>query len=142
MLFLLMSVLWQAPPAPAASFDGRMLEKGSQSYIDLPRQVVARTQAEFDAIWKQHAPGRPQPAVDFGMEMVVGVFLGSRSTAAYSVDIVGAAEVKAAERAAFVVRYRENAPPKTAIVAQVITMPYYLAAVPRYAGDVRFEKAP
>ncbi len=140
MVWLLMSVwLLQASPTSTVNgFTGRMLEKGTQSYIDLPKQVVARTQAEWDAVWKQHSPNRPQPKVDFAAEMVVGVFIGSRNTAAYAVEITSVRD----EKAALVVVYRETAPPPAAIVAQVITTPYYLVAVPQYSGAVRFEKAP
>lgn len=114
----------------------RLLEKGAMSYIDSPRQVIARTAAEFDAFWKQHSPGREPPRINFDREMVVGVFVGSRNTAGYSVELVGAEE----GQGALVVRYREVAPPKAAIVAQIITSPYFLTVLPTYAGDVRFEK--
>jgi hypothetical protein len=118
------------------SSEPRLLEKGTMSYIDSPTQLIARTAAEFDAFWKQHSPSRQQPRVNFDREMVVGVFVGSRNTAGYSVELVGAEE----RQGALVVRYREVAPPKAAIVAQIITSPYFLTALPKYAGDVRFEK--
>ena len=140
-VWLLMSA-WLVQASPSTQPAMRMLERGTQSYIDLPKQVVARTQAEMDAFWKQHAPNRAQPKVDFGTEMVVGVFLGSRNTAAYSVEIMSVGEQKTAQQAALVVRFHETAPPPAAVVAQVITTPYYLVAVPKYAGDVRFEKIP
>jgi PrcB C-terminal len=127
---LIIASLLQGSSAP------RLLEKGAMSYIDSPTQVVARTAAEFDAIWMRHSPGRQQPRINFDHEMVVGVFVGSRNTAGYSVELVGADE----RQGALVVRYREVVPPKAAIVAQIITSPYFLAALPKYAGDVRFEK--
>jgi hypothetical protein len=68
--------------------------------------------------------------------MVVGVFAGSRNTAGYSIQIVGAEE----QGGALVVRYTETAPAPTAVLAQVITSPYHLVAVPKFAGTVRFEK--
>ena len=116
----------------------RVLERGSQSFIDTSKQVVARTQAELDAVWKMHAPSRTAPAVDFSREMVVGLFVGSRNTAGYSLDIAGVDQ----GQNALVVRYREKEPARAAVVAQVITSPYFLVAVPTYAGDVRFEKVP
>lgn len=127
---LLVASLLQGSSTP------RVLEKGTLSYIDAPKQVVARTAAEFDAFWKQHAPTRQQPRVDFDTEMVAGVFVGSRSTAGYSVEFVGVED----RPDSLVVRYREVVPPKGAIVAQIVTSPYFLTAVPKRAGDVRFEK--
>jgi VWFA-related protein len=125
-----------AASAQASATPMRVLEQGTQTYVDLPRQLVARTQGEWDAVWKQHAPGRPQPTVDFEREMVVGVFLGSRTTAGYAVQIVGAEE----QQDGLVVRYTEATPPPASVVAQVITSPYSLVALPKRGGNVRFEK--
>ena len=89
-------------------------------------------------LWRQHAPERPAPPIDWSTEMVVGVFLGSRNTAGYAVDIVGTA----AEQGALVVRYRQREPARDAITAQIITTPFHLVAIPKSAGDVRFERVP
>jgi len=122
--------------AQASSIPLRSLERGSQSFIDVARQVTAHTTEEWTTIWKQHAPNRAMPAVDFTREMVVGVFVGSRSTAGYSVEIVGVEE----RQGSVVVRYRETAPGRSAVTAQVVTSPYHLVAVPKREGPVRFEK--
>jgi len=122
--------------APASSIPLRSLERGTQSFIDVARQVTARTAEEWTTLWKQHAPNRPMPAVDFSREMVVGVFVGSRNSAGYSVEIVGVEE----RQGALVVRYRETAPGRAAVTAQVVTSPYHLVAVPKREGPVRFEK--
>ena len=113
----------------------RVLEKGDQSNVDEARQVAVRTAAEWNSLWRQHSPDRDQPRVDFGRDMVVGVFLGSRTTAGFSVEIVSAL----VEQGVLVVRFRETRPQSNRVVAQVITSPYHLVAVPRHSGDVRFE---
>ena len=114
----------------------RSLEKGTQSFVDQAVQVAARTVAEWDKVWKQHAPGRPQPQVDFSREMVVGVFAGTRNSAGYSVDIVSAED----QQGTLVVLYREAVPARGAVTAQIVTSPYQLVAVPKHDGAVRFEK--
>ena len=114
----------------------RVLEKGDQSNVDEARQVAVRTAAEWKTLWRQHSPDRDQPRVDFGRDMVVGVFLGSRTTAGFSVEIVSAL----VEQGALVVRFRETRPQSDRLVAQVITSPYHLVAVPHHSGEVRFEK--
>jgi protease stability complex PrcB-like protein len=114
----------------------RGLDKGDQSNVGEARQVVVRTAAEWDALWRQHSPDRDQPRVDFSREMAVGVFLGSRTTAGFDVAIVGAEM----EGGSLVVRFRETRPPTGSVTAQVITSPYHLAAVPRQSGTVKFEK--
>jgi hypothetical protein len=128
---LIVSVLLQGDAPP------RVLDKGDQSNVDDGRQVVARTAIEWTTLWRQHSPDRPRPAVDFAREMVAGVFLGSRPSAGFAVDIVSARD----EHGALVVRYRETIPPPGIITAQVITSPYCLVALPRRDGDVRFERS-
>jgi hypothetical protein len=114
----------------------RTVARGDQSFIESERQVVARTAAEWSAVWQQHNPDQPVPPVDFAKEMVVGVFLGSRNTAGFSVEVVSATP----EQGALVVRYRQVSPPPGAITAQVITMPFHLVAVPKTAGEVKFQR--
>jgi protease stability complex PrcB-like protein len=114
----------------------RSLARGDQSNIDDTRQAVARTEAEFTALWRQHAPDRPAPTVNFPSEMVVGVFLGSRPTAGFAVTIVGTRE----QNGALVVQYRETRPARGLVTAQVITSAYHIAALPARAGDVKFER--
>ena len=113
----------------------RVLDKGDQSNVDDAKQVTARTTAEWNTLWRQHSPDRDQPRVDLGRDMVLGVFLGSRTTAGFSVEIVSAL----VEQGILVVRFRETRPQSDRIVAQVITSPYHLVAVPRHSGDVKFE---
>ena len=112
------------------------IDKGDQSNVDDGKQVAVRTEAEWTKLWQQHAPDRKRPAVDFSRDMVVGVFMGSRPTAGFSVDIVSTIQANGV----LTVRYRETQPPKGAITAQVITSPYHLIAAPKFAGEVKFEK--
>jgi hypothetical protein len=114
----------------------RVLEKGARSNVDRARQAVARTAAEWTALWQQHSPDRPPPAVDLARDMIVGVFLGSRPSAGFTIEIVSARD----EQGAVVVRYRETSPPPGAVAAQVITSAYCIAALPRRDGEVRFER--
>jgi hypothetical protein len=126
-LLAILSML-QATPVSVA--------KGSQSNVDDRRQVVIRTEAEWTRLWQQHNPDRPRPAVDFSTQMVVGVFMGSRTTAGFGVEIIDATD----ENGTLTVRYRETVPPKGAITAQVITSPFQLVSVPKTASAVKFEK--
>jgi hypothetical protein len=116
----------------------RVLEKGDQSHVDDARRVAVRTAAEWDTLWRRHSPDRDQPRVDFERDMVLGVFLGSRATAGFSVEIVSTL----IEQGILVVRFRETRPQGDRIAAQVITSPYHLVALPRHSGDVKFETQP
>jgi hypothetical protein len=116
----------------------RTVEKGATSNVDAAKQAVARTDAEWAALWKTHDYDRPAPKVDFSKEMIVAVFMGSRPTAGFSTEIVSVAE----RDGGLVVSYREAMPPAGAITAQILTSPFHIAAVPKHAGDVKFQKAP
>jgi hypothetical protein len=126
---LLLALQTVVPPA-------RSLDRGSQSEIGVARQVTARDPDEWASLWRTHAAGRPAPAVDFAREMVVGVFMGTRPTAGFAVDIVGYRD----SGNDVVVQYRETEPPRDAITAQVIVSPYHLVVIPRRTGTVSFEK--
>ncbi|HSE86928.1 MAG TPA: protease complex subunit PrcB family protein, partial [Candidatus Binatia bacterium] len=70
------------------------VEKGDRSGIRGPLQTVIRNQAEWNAFWKRHSSTDtnppPAPIIDFNREMVVGIFLGEKSTGGYEVEIVRA----------------------------------------------------
>jgi hypothetical protein len=121
--------------AQASTIPLRTLDKGFESQLDDGRQAVAKSAEEWSRLWNQHAGERPRPNVDFSREMVVGVFLGSRPTAGFAIELVGARE----EAGVLVVRYRETRPAAGGVTAQVLTSPYHIVAVPRHA-DVRFER--
>jgi protease stability complex PrcB-like protein len=114
----------------------RSLDKGSRSEIVVARQVTIRDQDAWTALWQEHAASRQRPAVDFSSEMVVAVFLGTRPTAGFAAEIVGYRAVDGD----LVIQYREGAPPRGAITAQVLTSPFHLVVVPRRTGTVTFEK--
>jgi hypothetical protein len=135
MLWLAIGAAFQdAAPGPQEARP-RQIDRGDLSLVDGPQQVVVRTPAEWEALWRRHAPDRPLPMVDFTREMVVAVFAGSRPTAGYSVDVVEASRAGDA----LLVRYRVTRPGRDVLTAQIITSPYYIGAVPRHPGEVRFE---
>jgi hypothetical protein len=122
------AVTAQTPP--------RTVDKGDFSNIDEARQVVVRTDADWRALWRQHGGERAMPAVDFSKEIVVGVFMGSRPTAGYDIAIT-----KTLEKDGTVwVFYRERMPARGLVLAQVLTFPFHLVAIPKTAGEVKFEK--
>jgi hypothetical protein len=115
----------------------RTIDRGSQSNIEQARTVVVRSADEWSTLWHAHAPDKPAPVVDFTKEMVVGVFLGSRPTAGYSVEIVG---TRGQPFDTLIVQYREGTPARDMMTAQVITTPYHLVAIAERMPVVKFEK--
>jgi protease stability complex PrcB-like protein len=114
------------------------IDRGQQSNIDNQGEVIVRTAAQWTTLWRRHAPeGQPRPAVDFTKSTVVAVFLGSRSTGGYSVEITGIER----EGSDLIVTYREQRPDPGAMLAQVLTMPYHIVRIKRFAGPIRFTRA-
>lgn len=122
--------LQMAAPAPFQTVAREMM-----SQVDVPRQVVVRTQDEWAALWKQHTVG-DAPKVDFASRTVVAVFLGSRMSGGFSAEFVGTKEAAGV----LTVQWREVRPERGMVAAQVLTSPMHAASIPRFAGDVRFEK--
>ena len=113
------------------------ISQSDQSGVEDARQVVIRTPADWKALWQEHAPGRPMPAVDFTKSTVIGVFLGSRNSAGFRVTIT------AVERngATIAVTYREARPGAGEMLAQVLTFPHHLVRVERIEGEVKVTRA-
>lgn len=117
--------------------DVETIVRANMSNVDQARTVVARTDAEWAALWKTHNDARPAPKVDLTRRMVVAVFLGSRPSAGYSVEVVGTRQ----DGKTLVVQWREYPPKPGNLSAQVLTSPAHLVSVAKFAGEVRFEKA-
>jgi len=109
----------------------------TMSQIEEPKQAVARTPAEWRSLWRQHAGETALPKVDLGSRTVVAVFLGTRMSAGYAVEITGTRQ----EKGALIVQWRERRPEPGMVAAQVITSPAHIATIPKFAGEIRFEKA-
>jgi PrcB C-terminal len=108
------------------------VQKGNRSAIRAPLQTIIRNQDEWKAFWKRHsstdADQAPATIVDFDREMVVGIFLGEKSTGGYEVEIVRAEQ----RDSALYFYYREESPPPGAMVTQSLTQPFHLVKVAKY----------
>lgn len=114
------------------------VHRATQSQVEEARQVTIRTAAEWQTLWKEQAPpAAPLPRVDFANDMVVGVFLGTRPTGGYAVEIVSV-ESAGGE---IVVTYRETQPPRDAMLIQALSSPVHLVSIPKQQGTVRFVRA-
>jgi hypothetical protein len=128
----LMSLQSSQPAVTTIASDG-------MSNVGKATQMVARNETEWAALWKAHAgEARPAPKVDFDTSMVVAVFLGSRPSAGFSVRITGTRP----QEQALVVEFEEKRPGRGDITAQVLTSPAAIASIPKFAGEIRFEKKP
>jgi len=114
------------------------IQKGSYSGVREPLQIVIRDQQPWITLWARHSsienkPSSP-PQIDFSAEMVVGLFLGQKSTGGYSVEITRA-ELDGSNLRLY---YRERSPTPGAMVTQVLTQPYHLVRLPRHEASPAF----
>lgn len=119
-----------------ATFETVIVARDGMSRIDSPMQAVARTPAEWAALWRQHAGESTAPKVDLATRTIVAVFLGSRPSAGFAADIVGTREAGGV----LTVEWRERRPDPRDITAQVLTSPMVIASIPMFAGEIRFQK--
>ena len=75
--------------------------------------------------------------MDLASRTVVAVFLGTRSSAGYAAEITGTRH----DKGALVVEWRERRPEPGTVLAQVLTSPAHIAAIPKFAGEIGVEKA-
>jgi len=112
--------------------------KGDMTGQQIAKQVTVRTPAEWKALWKDHSATEKMPVVDFTKNMVVGIFLGSKPSAGYDVEIVG---VRTQDKE-LIVEYVQKQPGRGTLAAQILTEPYHLVSVATHPGPVRFLHVP
>ena len=125
-----------AAQVPVPSFTD--IAKGNSSQQQDAKQVTVRTAAEWNTLWKSHAPTAKMPTDDFTKHMVVGIFLGTKPSDGHQVEIVG---VRTQEKD-LIVEYVQRQPGRGTMAAQILTEPYHLVSVPKHAGTVRFIHVP
>ena len=100
-----------------------------------PDQVVADTQAEYDALWTRARGSLTKPTVDFSKQMVVGIFAGFHIAA--KVSIVSVKRV----RSDVVVTYRIVADTNR-YFAPVPPYPHYLFTMTKTSERVVLTEVP
>jgi hypothetical protein len=129
---ILVTAMQAAAPSPV-----HVISREMMSMVEEPKQTVARSAAEWDSLWRQHAGDKPAPAVDFTTRTVVAIFLGTRSSAGYSADVTG---VRPGD-GGVIVEWQERRPEKGQVAAQVLTSPAVIVSIPKVDGPIKFEKA-
>ncbi len=127
---LLFMMAMQSAPVPET------VVRDMMSHVDEPKQAAAQTDAEWAALWKLHAGDKALPKVDLKARTVVAVFLGTRTSAGYSVEITAAYS----KNGTLIVEWEERRPAPGTVSAQIITSPALIATIPKFAGEIRFQK--
>jgi hypothetical protein len=139
------SRVWVIALAMAAAVSGvaaqdnfRTVDIGVYSGVQDSREAVIRTPAAWRALWAEHVstrtPPPPAPSIDFSRLMVIAVFMGTRPTGGYRIEVRNVTM----SHGELVVSVRRTEPPRGSIVAQVLTQPYHIIVLPRTNAPVRF----
>ncbi len=114
--------------------------KTTYSAIKAPETVVVQSQSDWKALWSRHTANTTPPpdatTVDFDSVQVVGVFLGSRPSGCYSIEITRV--VQSATN--LNVHYTEHVPTSTSICTAVFVDPVHLITIPKSALPVGFQR--
>ena len=105
-----------------------------------PARSILRDASAWSDAWAKanaHVTPTPKaPTVDFEKGMVALAAMGRKSTAGYSVEIVGARE----EGGKLLVLFVEREPAKEAVLATVVTAPWHAVVVTRSDLPVEWRK--
>lgn len=111
--------------------------KGSFSLIKDYREIVLKNRDAWRDTWHEmNGPDSKTPRVDFEQQMVIGIFLGEKPVAGYTVSLLPAKE----ENGQIVIRYTITEPPADQPAATVITHPYHLMTIPKTDKKIVFIK--
>lgn len=119
----------------------RAMWRGENARAQAQSFLVARNDAEWAALWD--LAGRAPPGSLPPGQMALGVFLGTRTTTGYSVDITQVRpERRTGQRDRLVVEFREVQPPDGLVTTQMLTSPYAIILVDRSEAIVRYNRMP
>ncbi len=115
---------------PTVELPVRTLARTDLSQLTNARQMVVRDAAAWEQIWQAHTGSgvsEPLPPVDFSVDMVAFVSLGTKNTGGYDVEITGARLVK--DHLQISVRHR--APANESILRRETKAPAHFVALPQ-----------
>lgn len=116
------------------------LARGQYSGIEEKKYAIVTSREEWEKLWeKLHkftAPLPDLPVIDFTSEIVLGVFLGTRPTGGYSIEIY---ELRACDDRirAFV---KSQAPEPEDMVTTALTQPYHIVSLKATGKEIEFKE--
>jgi len=121
---------------PQKNLTREVLIKENYTGIKEPRNIVVKTQKEFDALWAESQMGidfgPAKPKVDFGKKWVIACFLGTVNTGGHSLDIES---IKAGAGKTLITIIHKR-PSRDCFTAQVIEDPYLMVAIDHFLPEI------
>lgn len=137
-LFAFLMVLFGTPAGATSTLMSSPVPQSASAHGDLPGPGAPSVHAVRDlSAWQQFQTEQRltwAAPIDFARDMVVAVFLGTRNTTGYTVQI---ANVRATDAVTEVI-YTEIPPQALQTVNETLTNPYVLSVIPQSALPVVF----
>ena len=113
--------------------------KGYHCGYTEPLRVVIYTENQWEEIWKKvqvlRLPVPELPKIDFEKEMIIAVFMGTRSSGGYEIEIKNISKTEKE----IVVGVEEKEPSPDSLRTMALTSPYHVVIVKRSSLPVRFQ---
>lgn len=113
---------------------------GNYCGIEQGKNIVINRKEEWNALWKKlHHGFYPQPAlpdIDFSRETILAVFMGTRSTGGYSIEI---SNIKEHEGKITAIIETESPEPGE-MVTMALSQPYHIVKINIAEKDIEFKK--
>jgi len=112
---------------------------GGYSGVRTPGQEVVKDAEAWKTLWNRvnsnRRPAPKPPEVDFEMQTVVAVFMGTRNSGGYGIRVDKV--IDGGEKT--IVRVKKSSPPPGAMVTMAITQPYDIVAIPKSDRPIEFK---
>ena len=112
------------------------LLSGSHNNITKEDNLIIRSQAELEKIYttinKTRRPGYSVPKIDFSKEIVIALFMGSKTSGGYSIKI-DHIDFKPEETLVNIIKSKPSG-----MATSVMTQPFYIAKIPKMAKKIVF----
>ncbi|MEK7555075.1 MAG: protease complex subunit PrcB family protein [Patescibacteria group bacterium] len=140
-LLLIVGVLVYVMTIPVVNLGDVAFETVQRDFhggVEVPKNVAITDEAAWTTLWNQMSanitPKPPAPEIDFANELIVGVFMGTKSTGGYSTEVTRIAKTDAK----ITVYIREVSPGPNCAVTLALTVPYHIVKMQKVDGDIDF----
>lgn len=119
-----------SPSYPNFGGSGQVIAQGGQSTVQNMQFHIANTKGKLSSLWGNgHAhllSQPPAPSINFTQESIVGIFLGTKPTGGYSLNVVNVENTPEGWR----VNVNITEPAANSFTTQALTSPWVLIKIP------------
>lgn len=117
----------------------KTVAKGFNSLEKQKTELIIKSHEELKNLWNiiyaTQLDKPPLPNIDFDTNIIIGIFLGEKPTAGFSIEVQKIME----ENGKIIVYIEETSPPQDSFQAQIITEPYHVIQIPKMDKPVVYQ---